>query len=55
MQLVGPKGSEVKTFSNLKNSRGKVEVPILEDLDRIGGVMEVDLGSSVALSFILQA
>ena len=45
MQLVGPKGSDMKTFSNLKDSREKVDVPILEDLDLTGGVMEIDLGS----------
>lgn len=35
----------MKTFSNLKDSREKVDVPILEDLDLTGGVMEIDLGS----------
>jgi nucleoporin POM152 len=45
MQLVGPKGSEVKTFPTIQNNRAKVHVPILEDLDRTGGVMEIDLGS----------
>lgn len=45
VQIVGPQGSEVKTFSNLKGPKEKIQVPILEDLDRSGGIMEVDLGA----------
>ncbi|KAF8314013.1 hypothetical protein DL93DRAFT_2228159 [Clavulina sp. PMI_390] len=45
VQLIGPSGSDLKTFTGLRDHHPKIKIPILKDLDRTGGVMEVDLVS----------
>lgn len=49
LQLVGPKGSEIRTYSTLKNTRETATVPILSDVDQYGGSFEVDLGEEFVL------
>lgn len=51
---MGPFGSEVKTFSGLQRGRQSIRVPILEDLNRSGGVMQVELGMLCAFRFSIR-
>ena len=44
MQIVGPKGTEVKRISDLKKSREKIRLPIPQDVDDEGGTFQIDLG-----------
>jgi hypothetical protein len=53
LQLVGPKGSEIRTYSKLKNIRETVTVPILPDVNQYGGSFEVDLGEEFIHSALL--
>ncbi|KAF8336634.1 uncharacterized protein EI90DRAFT_3046569 [Cantharellus anzutake] len=45
LQLVGPKGSELRSFRSLNETRETVEVPILPEFRETGGTMEIDLVS----------
>ncbi|KAI0078871.1 hypothetical protein K474DRAFT_778657 [Panus rudis PR-1116 ss-1] len=43
VQVVGPKGSEIVRFDNIKTARKTLKVPIPPAIDRDGGAFEIDL------------
>ena len=44
MQIVGPKGTEIKRITDLKKPREKISLPIPPEIDADGGAFQVDLG-----------
>ncbi|KAJ3787147.1 hypothetical protein GGU10DRAFT_374278 [Lentinula aff. detonsa] len=43
LQLVGPKSSEILTFSDINTNRKKLQIPVPATVDKEGGTFEIDL------------
>lgn len=44
LQIVGPKSSEILTFSDITSNRKKLQIPVPPIVDQKGGTFEIDLG-----------